>query len=211
MAGYAGLQGFGTDLNPNNYLLNVVPVFNTIGGSGGEDATATNTASITAINGLVNTTTFTGAFNTLRSYNSGAVIVSDPLYVTSGALAVGQEGVGAGFACDINGNLNVNGSIQYNGSLTNLSDERFKADIRSLDSKDSLEKVCSLQGRRFAWKATGESDLGFIAQELQEVLPEVVAKDSEGNLRVAPLKLLPYLVEAIKALQERVVELERRA
>jgi len=209
MAGYAGLQGFGTDLNPNNYLLNVVPVFNTIGGSGGEDATATNTASITAINSLVNTTTNTASFNIIKSFNTGAVIVSDPLYVTSGALAVGQEGVGAGFACDINGNLNVNGSIQYNGTLTNLSDRQFKTSIQGLDSQSALQSICALEGRAFEWKATGENDIGFIAQEIAEVLPELVTKDSEGNLRIAPLKLLPYLVESIKALKARVEELEK--
>ena len=192
--------------NQNPYLLNVVPIFNTIGGVSGEDSTTTT--SITAITNLIDTTIYRGSFNTLKSYNSGSINVSDPLYVTSGVLAVGQEGVSPGFACDINGNLNVNGNIQYSGDLIHLSDRRFKQNITDISSDEALNSISRLKGRSFEWKVNSESDIGFIAQELGEVFPEAVHEDSEGFLRISPLKLLPYLVESIKALKARIEVLE---
>ena len=52
---------------------------------------------------------------------------------------------------------------------------------------------------------------GFIAQEIQEVIPEVVSEDKNGYLGVNYSGVVPYLVEAIKELKEEIKELKSRS
>ncbi|MFA5929114.1 MAG: tail fiber domain-containing protein, partial [Candidatus Margulisiibacteriota bacterium] len=53
-----------------------------------------------------------------------------------------------------------------------------------------------------------EKQIGFIAQEVEKVLPELVATDKEGNKLLSYEKLTPVLVEAIKELNRNIVSLQ---
>lgn len=110
------------------------------------------------------------------------------------------------------------------------SDERLKENITTVEN--GLDKVCQLRGVTFDWKNDVEekgfiperkNETGFIAQELQRVLPEAVVPapfDHTGNagdgvsdsgenyLTVKPEKLIPLLVEAIKELKAEVEQLK---
>jgi hypothetical protein len=68
--------------------------------------------------------------------------------------------------------------------------------------------IGQLRGVRFEWRDTGARDIGFIAQELEKVIPEAVVTRS-GELYVAYDKVVPYLVESVKTLLERVNRLEQ--
>ncbi len=108
--------------------------------------------------------------------------------------------------------LHVNGTISTTAvsvatSVACSSDRRFKKNISPL--QNSLEKVLNLQGVNYDWKIDEFPDkhfnegqqLGFIAQEIEEVLPLVVQTDKEGYKSVDYSRLTPVLVEAIKEQQ----------
>ncbi len=94
------------------------------------------------------------------------------------------------------------GTIAVSNSWLTFSDRRFKREITELDS--ALEKVLRLRGVHFKWATSDQISVGFIAQEVQDVIPEVVKQDARGYLSVDYGKIVPYLVEAIKELAQKV-------
>lgn len=111
--------------------------------------------------------------------------------------------------------LQVNGDIIAN-SIAGSSDLRFKQNIRPVEN--ALDKVKSLRGVYFNWnqkdfpdKNFGTQDeLGFIAQEVEKVVPEIVTKDNtnEEYRSVKYDKLVALLVEAIKEQQKQIDSLK---
>ena len=69
--------------------------------------------------------------------------------------------------------------------------------------------VLRLRGVSYAWKGSGERGIGLIAEEVGEVVPEVVAyeEDSEYATSVDYARLVAVLIEAIKEQQEELDEL----
>ena len=115
------------------------------------------------------------------------------------------------------GDLYINGNIT--GYAGNVSDAGLKDNVATLE--DALGKVKSLRGVSFDWKdeylnSLGFSekpqkhDIGLIAQEVKEVLPEVVVEKSDGLLTVKYEKLVSVLIESVKALSDKVDELQNR-
>lgn len=112
--------------------------------------------------------------------------------------------------------LDVNGSIRCVGAVNTSSDARFKQDVRPLES--ALQKVLALQGVSYEWNRSeypqkGFADgrqIGFIAQQVEPILPEVVSKDAEGFYSVAYAAVVPVLVEAIKEQEQTLSALKRR-
>jgi len=100
--------------------------------------------------------------------------------------------------------LEVNGgTITANGTFNNTSDERLKENIQPIGG--ALSDVCKLQGVSFDWKDTGESTYGFIAQQVEPILPELVATDEEDGIKsVNYVGLIGHLVEAIKEQQAQI-------
>ena len=111
--------------------------------------------------------------------------------------------------------LDVNGDIRC-VSLTQTSDAKFKTNVKPL--KNSLSGIKQLQGVYFDWKTTEypekefstKKQIGFIAQEVEEIYPELVETDENGNKSVAYAKLVPVLVEAIKD-QQRTIGAQQQA
>ncbi len=111
--------------------------------------------------------------------------------------------------------LQVGGDIIAN-SIAGSSDLRFKKNIRPVEH--ALDKVKALRGVYFNWdqqdfpdKNFGEQDeLGFIAQEVEKVVPEIVTKDKtkEAYRSVKYDKLVALLVEAIKEQQKQIDSLK---
>jgi hypothetical protein len=109
------------------------------------------------------------------------------------------------------GTFTVSGDVVAYGSP---SDINLKTNIKPLES--SLEKVIKLQGVSFTWKEDTEiskmtnvkNDIGFIAQEVQEVLPDLVRKNENGLLSLRDKGITALLVEAIKDQQLQIEELK---
>jgi hypothetical protein len=103
------------------------------------------------------------------------------------------------------------GTISTNGSTTAFntsSDYRLKENIQPMTG--ALVKVASLKPCTYKWKENGLDGEGFIAHELQEVVPQVVCgeKDGEQMQGVDYGKLTPLLTAAIQELSAQVTTLQ---
>jgi hypothetical protein len=113
-------------------------------------------------------------------------------------------GLGVTKKANIGGNLAVTGTVSGGGAYTNASDKRFKKDIAKV--QQATAKLQAITGVNFNWKQTqfpsrrfsAKLQAGFIAQEVEAVIPEVVLTDKDGWKSMAYSGLIPYLVEAVK-------------
>lgn len=104
--------------------------------------------------------------------------------------------------------LEVSGSIKASGTIIQSSDRRLKEDIRPI--AHGLDKVEQLLGVNYKLIGTEKDDAGFIAQDILEIIPEVVSEDNKGYLSVNYNGVIPYLVEAIKDLKQELEEIKRQ-
>jgi len=123
--------------------------------------------------------------------------------------------------------LDVVGDINYTGTITDVSDRRLKENVQDLSG--SLDKICQLDAKSYTLIADRGNEnttveLGFIAQEVQPVFPEIVkevqkyAVDENGQdtteevnyLGVSYIQLIAPMVEAIKELKLKNDTLEAR-
>ena len=94
----------------------------------------------------------------------------------------------------------------YIQNLYQPSDHLLKTKLETFST--TATEVLQLQPKRFEWRASGKSDLGFIAQEVQSVCPELVSRDPNGTLNLEYSKFIPLLLESIRELKARVEVLE---
>jgi hypothetical protein len=99
--------------------------------------------------------------------------------------------------------MSADGAATFKNDVTAFSDERLKTDIKTIDN--ALSKVCDMRGVYF--NRDGAAGTGVIAQELQNVLPEVV-HDKQEYLSVAYGNMVGVLIEAIKELKKEVETLK---
>lgn len=100
--------------------------------------------------------------------------------------------------------------IAFDSSVT--SDGTLKTNVVDIDN--AVETVKALRGVTFDWNEKsgreGKHDIGFIAQEVQKIVPDVVKTDDEtGILSLSYQKLVPLLVEAVKELSAQVEALKK--
>ena len=88
------------------------------------------------------------------------------------------------------------------------SDRRLKTNIAPIT--DAMSKVRALEGVTFDWIASGMASLGFIAQDLETVLPTLVTEDADGIKGVQYGPVVALLVEALKDADARIAVLEGR-
>ena len=118
---------------------------------------------------------------------------------TTAALTV-TGGIGIGMTSHFEKDIICNGSVTAN------SDARLKDDIETID--DGLEKVLQLRGVSYIKKDSGRREVGVIAQEVEEVIPEVVRTNEDGIKSVSYGNMVSVLIEAVKELTEKVESLE---
>jgi len=110
--------------------------------------------------------------------------------------------------------MNTSGSVTVSGDLVaygSPSDKRLKENIKPI--KSALDKVSKLQGVTFNWKESGsildiKEDVGFIAQDVQKVIPELVRENKDGMLSMRHQGIAPILLEAIKELKAEIEKLK---
>jgi hypothetical protein len=116
------------------------------------------------------------------------------------------------YTLEVNGQIWANGEAISHGAVT-WSDERYKQDISQLDN--ALEVVSRLRGVTYNWRQadfpemhfTEGRQIGFIAQEVEKVYPDLVFTDQSGYKAVSYEKVTPLLLEAIKDQQKQINEL----
>lgn len=106
-------------------------------------------------------------------------------------------------------NLQFNGTnLTCAGTVTANSDERLKKNVETI--VDALHKVNSLRGVEYDHIKTGDHCLGLIAQEVEQVIPQVVYEDAQGVKSVAYQNIVALLIEAVKDQQRQIDELKRQ-
>jgi len=98
--------------------------------------------------------------------------------------------------------LEVNGNISASAYF-HTSDIRLKDNISLIEN--SLSKILKLEGISYTLQSTKEDKLGFSAQELQKIYPQLVKEGSDGYLSIDGTGLIAPLVEAIKE-QQKMIE-----
>ena len=111
--------------------------------------------------------------------------------------------------------IDASGNGRFEGDVVafSASDKRLKDNIKPIEN--ALEKVNKISGVEFDWNsnqdtyAEGMHDIGVIAQEIEEVIPEVVKTRDNGYKAVKYEKIVPLLIEAIKEQQTQIDELKK--
>lgn len=149
--------------------------------------------------------------------NGVGLFAGDWGWFGSAAIETDLTGPGTHIYCAENGTgvfYVFGGGAVHALSYGNLSDARYKQRIKTV--KNALSKVERLRGVSFEWNPyTGRAfpkgpQIGFVAQEVRNVLPELVTTDDKGYLSVEYSNVVPVLVEAIKDQQAQIAA-ENRA
>jgi hypothetical protein len=104
--------------------------------------------------------------------------------------------------------LDVNGTIRATGDVIAFSDVRVKENINTIEN--ALDKVMKLRGVEYNKIGESRNSLGVIAQEIEEVLPQVVHIDNNGMKSVSYNSIIGVLIEAIKEQQHQIDELKNK-
>ena len=173
------------------------------------DGVTSTTAELNILDGVTSTA---AELNILDGVTSTAAELNLVDGITAGTIAA-SKAVIVDSNKDITGyrNLTSTGTITAATNVTVSSDIRLKSNIETIDS--ALDKVKEMRGVYFDRhddKATRA--VGVIAQEMQEIMPEVVATDDTEDkyLSVAYGNLVGVLIEAVKELSDKVEELEAK-
>jgi hypothetical protein len=92
--------------------------------------------------------------------------------------------------------------------VTASSDEKLKTNIHTIS--DPIDVISNLRGVSFDRKDTGLKDFGVIAQEIEQVIPEVVHIDNDGFRSVSYNSIIGFLIEGMKQQQSKISDLEEK-
>ena len=114
----------------------------------------------------------------------------------------------------VSGNTLVEGTIRSYSDIIaySSSDVRLKDNIKVIESP--IQKISKINGVSFNWNdkqsvhEVGKKDYGVIAQEIEDILPELVTTRDNGYKAVRYEKIVPLLIESIKEQQSKINELE---
>ena len=148
--------------------------------------------------------TVIGQFN-----SSGSSVTSANSFSTSAPAFVIGNGTASDAKSDafkvmFNGDATVSNDLTVSGDVVISSDARLKSNIVSLGS--TLSKLLQIDGKSYEMK--GKQKIGVLAQEIQEVFPELVSEDDNEMLAVNYQGLVPVLINALKDQQSEIDELK---
>ena len=106
--------------------------------------------------------------------------------------------------------------------MQKLSDVREKKNVKSLDRIESLDKILKLNPVMFDWKddSRKKNNLGLIAQEVEEILPQIVDENEPSEMagqKTAPKRksvdyesIIPLLISSIQNQQQQINKLKKQ-
>ena len=206
---------------PNPYVINLIGLQNVQSNTSGVNTTVALTNAMCNLQQMVDFDTKTIYANNLSNYDATPLQVLTDLNLSNTNLyqnsnlvilpttsnTTGHTSItdGTNTAYVSTGGLFVNGAVTATNFVT-PSDERLKMKIDTLENSEWA--IGRLRGVRFEWRDTGARDIGFIAQEVTQVIPEAVVAHA-GELYVSYDKVVPVLVETVKTLMKRIDRLEQ--
>jgi len=102
-------------------------------------------------------------------------------------------------------NITANKNILLGGTILSISDSNLKTNIKKINNP--LEKIDKINGYTYIRKDTSNAETGLIAQEVMEILPEVVAFEN-NHYNISYGNMCGLLVECIKELKTKIISLE---
>jgi len=173
-------------LYSNGALVNL-----TTGTSGTTNISSITFATLTSISGSSSSMVFNCAGNdVLQITNTGMLqYTSSPTHVSTGI--------------SVSGFVYVSEDA-YVKTLYQTSDRNQKASIKPFST--SLDQILKLEPCSFIWKTSGETDIGFIAQDVQTTWPSL----TNNGTSIAYSRFVPLLLEGLRELHGRVSSLESK-
>ena len=205
-----------------NVATNLTATAGTTAGPTINSSTGTNvvipSASATA-SGIITTAAQTIAgdktFSGQTKFGAGSVTLPSITLANdtnTGFYSGGTDIIGITTAGTVAVTFGATGNAVFAGSvtattLTETSDARLKENVKPLEN--ALDKVLALEGVSYNLIAKPDNnEIGFIAQEVNEIVPEIVNTDDEGMLSVSYARTVALLVEAVKTQQLQIENLK---
>ena len=162
-----------------------------------------------------NRTSDVGSLDTRLSSGLSSIINNttvDPTYIAVGNGQAGLTGF-SNFTWDNSAGLGVTGAVKVNGDITSTSvtctsDKKLKTNIEDLDNSEVIHLLRSVKYKWVDTKKDQRKKYGFIAQEVQEVLPDIVNNGS-GTLSIDYIQLISHLVKEVQKLRSDVDEIKK--
>jgi hypothetical protein len=142
---------------------------------------------------------------------AGLAVINSTVNINGGLTISGTTGFGgAEYFADYSANYVNRSLVDKEYVDTAVSDIRLKENIVKLNS--SLALINALNPVEFDFISTKEHKAGFIAQEMEEVIPALVVKPQDENsfYKIKDSQLIPYLVKAIQELSTELAEVKRQ-
>jgi len=130
-------------------------------------------------------------------YGVGGGVASN-VVISAGNLGIGQST--PTYALHIGSTGDTSGAVA--NAWNTFSDRRLKKDITNLPSA-TFDSVMALRPVSFKWNATDRADIGFIAQEIETVLPHIVSTGPDGLKTVDYPRIGVFAVKALQQLNDR--------
>jgi len=172
-------------------------------------------ASLTANNTFAGTGSFSSTLNTTGAASfsntvsvTGALTASRTLTVTNNITAAGNISANSYVTTgDVTAN-NITATLVTATDFNSTSDNRLKENIETIENPNDV--ISQLRGVSFNWKNNGAPSYGVIAQELQQIVPDLVHENQSGDLTVQYMGLIAFLIESNKKLLDRIIDLETK-
>ncbi len=121
----------------------------------------------------------------------------------------------SGLAGYFKGSVIITNTLKVNAT-TYTSDARYKTNVHSISR--ALDDTLNLRGVSYEWdkakwpekRFNDGRQIGFIAQEVEKIFPELVQTDKDGYKSVMYVNIVPVLVEAVKTLNAKVEDQKRQ-
>lgn len=218
-------------LSANPFITNIVPLFNVSSSPGGPTSVIDYSSQIIGFQTMLDYTNYVVATDIIQGQTGTQVIINSDLLIegqlTINSFPIGPDPLGSNFTSGtaftvqtnniLNPNVNfiVNGSNAFvidenansifSGTITcqnivQVSDKRLKSNVSSLSN--SLSTLTELHAVQYTMNGK-DSRLGFIAQDVHQVLPTIV-NTSNPYWSIDYTQIIPLLVESIKELSAEI-------
>ena len=163
--------------------------------------------------GILTATGYVGSTHDGSTANSGTLTLRGTTSATKATASVLMTDAVAS-SSTTTGTLVVTGGVGISGQLTattlvETSSIAFKENVNPIEN--ALESILQLVGVTYDRKDTGQHEAGLIAEDVYNVIPNIVSKDIDGNpYGIQYTKITAYLVECIKSLKQEINELKGR-
>ena len=150
---------------------------------------------------------FAGSSNLTFSTSQGLELTGT--LHTEGNLGINMSGTAPTHGITLPDTSKTDGQVKANSFVT-YSSIRFKKDVQKLEN--AMDVINKLEGVSYKWKDTDKQDYGFIAEDVNRILPEIVEWDEENDHATSMdyMRIISFLVEAVKFQHHKLNELEER-